>query len=127
MANSLAGSSESHYPELLSDLRAQLVRMLKGEGLADDQAERIALHAAEHLRSHWGGQNVYFPQGLSHETRQRAIALYDAFNGTNLAALAQREGISTMTAYRWLRYARAEHVRINQGQLFGDETGNNAR
>lgn len=127
MANTLAGSSESHYPELLTDLRDQLKAMLAGEGLGQEECDRIARKAAEHLRQHWGGQNVYFPQGVSHEVRERAIALFEAFNGTNLADLAKREGISTMTAYRWVRYAREEHVRKTQGQLFCDATDDNAR
>lgn len=127
MANTLAGSSESHYPELLTDLRDQLKAMLASEGLEPDRADRVARAAAEHLRQHWGGQNVYFPLGISHETREKAIALWKEFDGSNLAALAQRNQISTMTAYRWVRYAREEHVRRTQGTLFGDEPAPNAR
>lgn len=128
MPNVLAGSSESHYPELLADLRDQLAAMLAVEGVEAEKAASVARKAAEHVRQHWGGQNVYIPQGMAHEVRERALALYAEFDGTNIAALAQRYQISTINAYRWVRYARAENVRKVQGRLFDDdESSSNTR
>ena len=61
------GDFKSKGPELLVDLAEQCALALnESAGLDKDRAEQVGREIAERMASHWGGQNIYFPMGLSY-------------------------------------------------------------
>ncbi len=110
---------KSKGPELLVDLAqhaaAALVEMAS---LDRDKADQLGREIADRMAAHWGGQNIYFPMGLSLKLSQRDQQIYDEFNGTNHSDLARKYGVSLQWIYRIVKAVRQEEIARRQGALF---------
>ena len=61
-------------PELLEDLATQVTELLASDGMESPQAQMVGSKVADHLRMHWGGQQIYIPKHPAakyHEIYQR--------------------------------------------------------
>lgn len=70
------------------------------------------------LAAHWGGQNIYFPMGLSYKLSQRDRQIYDDFTGANHSELARKYGVSLQWIYKIVKTVRQEEMARRQGALF---------
>lgn len=113
------GNFRSKGPELLVDLAEQCALALKEiAGLDKDKADQIGREIAERMAAHWGGQNLYFPMGLSYKLSQRDRQIYDDFTGANHSELARKYGISLQWVYKIVKTVRKEEMARQQGALF---------
>ena len=111
----------SKGPELLIDLTQHIAHAL-GELIALDseQAEHGAKEVADRMAAHWGGQNIYFPMGLSYKLSQRDRQIYDDFTGANHSELARKYGVSLQWIYKIVKTVRQEEMARRQGALFAE-------
>ena len=111
---------KSKGPDLLIDL-AQHVAVALTEliKLDEGQAEQTGREIANRMAAHWGGQNIYFPMGLTYKLSQRDQQIYDKFNGVNQSDLAREYGVSLQWIYKIVKAVRQEEIARRQGKLFG--------
>ncbi len=110
---------KSKGPELLLDL-AQHTAAALAELLQIDQelAEHAGKEIANRMAAHWGGQNIYFPMGLTYKLSQRDQQIFDDFNGQNHSDLARKYGVSLQWIYKIVKAVRQEELARRQGALF---------
>ncbi len=115
----LKGDFKSKRPELLVDLAEQCsVALRETAGLDKDKAEQVGREIADRMASHWGGQNIYFPMGLSYKLSQRDRQIYDDFTGANHSELARKYGVSLQWIYKIVKTVRQEELARRQGDMF---------
>ncbi len=115
-----ASEFKSKGPELLVDLAEQCSQALREKaGLDQAQADQVAREVADRMAAHWGGQNIYFPMGLSYRLSQRDRQIYDEFTGANHSDLARKWGVSLQWVYKIVKTVGAEEIARRQGDLFG--------
>lgn len=116
--------SRSKAPELLTDMRAHVTAALvELVSMQPDAADHVSREVVQRMASHWGGQNIYFPMGLSVKLSARDHQLFDEFDGTNHGELARKYGVSLQWVYKIVKQVRAEQLRAKQGTLFDDGAG----
>jgi Mor family transcriptional regulator len=109
----------SKGPELLLDLAQHIANALTElAGMDQDQAEQLGREIADRMAAHWGGQNIYFPMGLSFRLSQRDRAIYHEFNGHNHSDLARKYRVSLQWIYKIVKAVRAEEIAQRQGDMF---------
>lgn len=105
--------------ELLEDLADQVCSLMTQKlKLNKAQAKEIGQDVADHIASHWGGQSLYIPQGLSSKLSKRDLEIYAKFNGTNHNQLAKEYHVSVVWIYALVKRVHQEEVRKKQGDLF---------
>jgi Mor family transcriptional regulator len=115
------GDFKSKGPELLVDLAEQCsVTLRETAGMDKDKAEQVGREIAERMASHWGGQNIYFPMGLSYKLSQRDRQIFDDFNGANHSELARKYGVSLQWIYKVVKTVRQEEIARRQGDMFAE-------
>ncbi|MDZ7887723.1 MAG: Mor transcription activator family protein [Pseudomonas sp.] len=109
----------SKGPELLLDLTQHISHAL-GEliSLDTEQAEHVAKEVADRMAAHWGGQNIYFPMGLSIKLSKRDRQIFDKFNGHNQSDLAREFGVSLQWVYKIIKAVRKEEIARRQVDMF---------
>ncbi|KVN33328.1 DNA-binding protein [Burkholderia pyrrocinia] len=110
---------KSKGPELLVDLAQHVAHTLTE--LADigkDQAEQLGREIADRMAAHWGGQNIYFPMGVSYRLSQRDRQIFDEFRGDNHAELARKYGVSLQWIYKIIKAVRRDELAARQSDLF---------
>ncbi|MBG4648123.1 hypothetical protein I5F68_30295 [Pseudomonas aeruginosa] len=70
------------------------------------------------MAAHWGGQNIYFPMGLSIKLSRRDRQIYDKFNGHNQSDLAREFGVSLQWVYKIIKAVRKEEIARRQVDMF---------
>ncbi|MCU1717439.1 Mor transcription activator family protein [Pseudomonas sp. 5P_3.1_Bac2] len=109
----------SKSPELLLDLTQHVAHALAELTALDaSHAEQVASAVAERMAAHWGGQNIYFPMGLSIRLSRRDRQVYDKFNGHNQSELAREFGVSLQWVYKIIKAVRKEEIARRQVDLF---------
>jgi len=105
--------------ELLTDLQDHVVsKLLLKTKLTEEEASEVSYEIVDSMCSHWGGQNIYFPMGLSFKLSQRDTAIWAEFCGDNHSELAMKYKRSVQWIYKIVdRMRRAEQSR-NQPGLF---------
>lgn len=118
----MSDAFKSKGPELLVDLASHVTETIKGLCPKHaDKAEEVGQAVADLMAMHWGGQNIYFPMGLSYRLSKRDLQIYDEFNGTNHADLARKHRVSLQWVYKIVKAVHATEIARRQGGLFGDE------
>ncbi len=115
----MKGEFRSKGPELLVDLSVHVAATLvELSSIDQDKAEQLGREIADRMAAHWGGQNIYFPMGLSVKLSRRDQQIYDEFNGTNHSELARKFGVSLQWIYRIVKTVRQEEIARRQGDMF---------
>lgn len=105
--------------ELLVDLASHCGKTLVNAlHIDEEQAFQIGREVAEQMASHWGGQNVYFPMGLTYKLSQRDRQIYADFTGNNHSDLVRKYGVSLQWVYKIIRTIRKEELALRQKDLF---------
>ena len=115
------GDFKSRGPELLQDLSDQVGQaLIELMALDKEKAEQLGREIAERMAGHWGGQNIYFPMGLSMKLSKRDQQIYDEFMKGNPRHddLARKYGVSIQWIYRILKIKKAEDIAARQHNLF---------
>lgn len=111
----------SKAPELLADLAdhacAILVELTE---LPAEVASDFGHALAEKMADHWGGQGVYFPQGLTLKLSKRYLQIYEKFNGFNHSELAMEYKVSVQWIYNIVKRVHKEQVAQRQRDIFED-------
>ncbi|NLR73546.1 Mor transcription activator family protein [Leeia aquatica] len=111
---------KSKGPELLVDLAEQCaLALVERAGVSQDKAEQLGREIADRMAAHWGGQNIYFPMGLSYKLSLRDRQIYDDFNGVNHSELARKYSVSLQWIYKIVKTVRQEEIAQRQGDMFG--------
>jgi Mor family transcriptional regulator len=103
----------------LTDIIAD--ELTQGEpSFTDGTARRLAARLVARLAREFGGSSLYVPKADALERTLRDARMWADFDGTrdSLAALARREGMTEVHAYRVLAAQRALHRSDTQPDLF---------
>jgi len=112
---------KSKAPELLNDLRDHVcIAVQELLSSTPEQATQVGREVADRMAAHWGGQQLYFPMGLSIRISERDRQLYKEFNGTNQSDLARKYECSLQWVYKIIRTVKAEEFAARQRPLFPD-------
>lgn len=105
-------------PEVYRTLAECIYLGMLDVGSADDQVQIIAQvrRAIDVIRVELGGSQPYMPKS-SIELSERDRALYERFNGRNLAALAAAAGLTERRMRDIISAGRAEDAARRQGVL----------
>ncbi|MEQ9945193.1 Mor transcription activator family protein [Pectobacterium aroidearum] len=105
----------SKGPELLVELSQHVADTVKNVTELDPKtAELVGNAVAKHMMTVWGGQNVYFPMGISWRASQRDLQIYEEFDGRNHSALAKKYNVSLQWIYKIVRTMRKEELQAKQ-------------
>ncbi|QWC51285.1 Mor transcription activator family protein [Pectobacterium atrosepticum] len=105
----------SKGPELLVELSQHVADTVKNVTELDPQtAELVGNAVAKHMMTVWGGQNVYFPMGISWRASQRDLQIYEEFDGRNHSALAKKSNVSLQWIYKIVRTMRKDELQAKQ-------------
>ena len=110
-------SEDGQYPELLLDIAQQVEVKLINKKLDAEDAKRIGWEIAEHVRGHFAGELIYIPKGRQFEANQLHQAIWEKFNGNNVAELVAEFKMAEPSIYRVLRFMRAQQTKRNQMSL----------
>lgn len=110
--------SRSNGPELLQELRDHTVDVLVQHGVTADQATTIAADLIDRMRRSWGGQQVYFPVGLTFDIEDKHWAIWNDYNGRNRDAVCRKHSISVQHFYRVIDRIRQLETQRTQPGLF---------
>lgn len=111
----------SKAPELLADLAdhasATIIELLE---VAPEIAADFGQALAERMADHWGGQGVYFPQGLTLKLSKRYMQIYQEFTGFNHSELAMKYRVSVQWIYSIIKRVHKEQVALRQRDIFDE-------
>jgi len=109
----------SDYPEILSDLKQDIIQVANQEGVNEETAQAIAHIVTENMRKNWGGIQVYIGKGLKHDLSQRDLIIWGEFTGHNHRALCRKYDMSLQRLYAIIKAQGDKSLREHQGDLFG--------
>lgn len=119
---SVRDDSRSKGPELLVDMIQHVsVALAELVNMDESQAKQVAREIADRMATHWGGQIIYFPKGLSYKLSHRDREIYERFNGNNHSDLVREYGVSLQWIYKIIKAMRKEDIATRQGLLFSDD------
>ncbi|RMX09113.1 hypothetical protein EBQ34_13985 [Vandammella animalimorsus] len=110
--------------EFFEDFVAVAARVLIDLGIHATEAQLAASALADHVASHWGGQNINMPMDFRRALTKLELEIYSQFTGNNYDELARANGIAERTVRRYVERIRkrlAEAARRDQGDLFNNE------
>lgn len=105
------------YPEILGQLALTLFEQLQARGIDEKTAEVLAMGTAEEVRDVFGGHSLYIPKGRDMALTQRDRDMYAAYNGDNIAEVADKFSLSERACYSAISRARRERIRASQFEL----------
>jgi len=111
--------SDDNYPEILQDLRDQVLDVLKSKNMDTSAATEAAFEVAEKIRKNWGGMPIYICKGQDFELSQRDMQIWADFDGRNHHALCRKYDISIQRLYKIIKVQRQKALRDSQRDLFG--------
>lgn len=116
---SKASDFKSKGPELLSDLATHAAEtMVELLEIDPELAQQAGMELANRMTVVWGGQNIYFPMGISYKVSQRDRQIFSEFTGNNHSDLARKYHCSLQWIYKIVRTIRAEELARRQGDMF---------
>ncbi|WP_440217218.1 Mor transcription activator family protein [Chromobacterium piscinae] len=111
--------TRSKGPELLSDLSDHIAEALQElASIEREVGEQLGSEIANRMAAHWGGQNIYFPMGLSVRLSKRDRKIFEEFTGDNHGDLARKYGVSLQWIYKIVKAVRREEMESRQGDMF---------
>lgn len=91
---------------VLDDFKDQVLSEMINQGIDKSKAETIAVKLREHIRVHWGGQQIYFT--VKGSIKERNAEIYRRYDGKNRVDLTREYGISQQYFYQIIK---AEHTK----------------
>lgn len=111
----------SKGPDLLIDLAQHIaVALTELAALEAENAEQLGREIADRMAGHWGGQNIYFPMGLSYKLSQRDHVIFAEFDGVNHSDLARKFGVSLQWIYKIVKAIKKEEMAKRQDDMFAE-------
>ena len=109
---------EAEYPELLEEMMGVVRDCLKETETPN--ANIKAREVVEAIRKHYGGQQLYIPQGASYYQSEEAQKIYAEYRGTteSLNELSRKFRKSTIHIRRIIKNVRECNRRKNQTTIF---------
>jgi Mor family transcriptional regulator len=104
--------------ELLDDVSAHVIEVLKDHGITESIAEQCGIALADHLAENWGGQLINFPKNFFYKLAQRDLEIYGRFNGRNYSQLAKEEGMTVRGIYKLIARVQKRVIAETQPDLF---------
>jgi Mor family transcriptional regulator len=109
----------SKSAELLSDMADHISHLLTEKGVDRHSAESMAIDVVSRLSSVFGGQGIYFPQGVKNFRDEKAQKIFSEFeSGLSISELAQKHKHSIQWIYRLLSNERKRHCEA-RNQKYG--------
>lgn len=104
-------------PELLAHFGTVLADRLAKEGQPPEKASEIALNIMDYMRVEFGGQNIYFPQGIRKKSDAKAVEIFDKFYaGTSIQELAYEYQHSIQWIYKIVADERARRKAVREAE-----------
>lgn len=109
--------------ELSASLAAVIGALLKKQGIADRQADEIALEALAEIRFQYSGQNVYFASEKKAQKAELHEQIFDRYDSGELSIqeIAQEYRFSLQWAYHIVREVRTRRRAERAEQYKRDE------
>lgn len=105
-------------PQLLADLGDTTAALLVKQGMDADKAAAVSIELVDWIRTAWGGELIYIPQGCAIDIARRDMEIFEKFNGRNHNDLAREYNVSVVHIYRIVKLVRAAELKKRQGDLF---------
>lgn len=100
------------WPQQLAELVDVTVQALKREGVADDEAVRLAEVVVLAQAMYLGGDRIYLPKGDALRTALTHARIFHEHNGRNVPELARKHCLTT----RQIQYIYAKQLRYRRGR-----------
>lgn len=109
---------EVRRDSFLDDLSVQAAAVLEELNIDSMKIEIAVAEVVTKIIANYGGQQLYIPNGYTHKSQDRAIAVYEACNGRNHSDVAREFDISDRSVYRIYKRIHAQVIAKNQQDLF---------
>lgn len=108
------------YPELLLEVGEILAKGLERVGLTPEAAASKAWELTEHVRQHWGGQDIYIPKGQDFELAQKYLQIHERWRAEGFSrALHQDTKLSTQRLRQIVHLVRSQRrQKVETATLF---------
>ena len=113
-----ASTMESRRDRFLDDLSTQVAEVLKELNIDQAKCEIAAAEVVSMVAAKYGGEQLSIPKDYTHKSQERALAIYEAFNGRNHAEVARMFDISVRSVYRICKRIQAQIIAQNQHDMF---------
>lgn len=115
--------------EIAASMAAVLGMQLRKHGIAESNADEIAVSVLDEVRIQYGGQNVYFPREQKERISDRDDEIYDRFsrNEISIPNIAQEYGISLQWAYHIIRAVRAKRKAEREAERAAEKLAEHKR
>ncbi len=113
------GTPEKRGTQMLYSVAELVTEALRENQVEPDQARQVGLAAADLVRQHYGGEQIYVPKGLALIITERDREIYRKFLGGNHFALAKEYGLTVRQIYSIVARVKEEEFLARQGDLFG--------
>lgn len=112
---------EIRRDSFLDDLSAQVAAVLHDLNVDAVKTEIAVAEVVTKIITTFGGQQLYIPNGHTHKSQDRALAVYEACNGRNHSDVAREFDISDRSVYRIYKRIHAQIVAQNQLDIFSNK------
>ena len=109
---------EARRDSFLDDLSAQVATVLRDLNIDEVKIEIAVAEVVTKIIATFGGQQLYIPNGHTHKSQGRALAVYEACNGRNHSDVAREFDISERSVYRIYKRIHAQIIAQNQHDMF---------
>jgi len=109
---------EDRRAALLSDMAAHTAAVAQEFGVPAEVADQVGAAVADHMATHWGGQNITVPKDYAFRLSKRDEEILEAFTGNNHAQLAQQYDMTVRGIYKLIARALRRQRDLKQGKLF---------
>lgn len=109
---------EVRRDSFLDDLSVQVAAALHDLHIDEVKTEIAVAEVVTKIIANFGGQQLYIPNGYTHKSQDRALAVYEACNGRNHSDVAREFDISDRSVYRIYKRIHAQVVAQNQQDMF---------
>lgn len=105
--DSFLNSLERHASDVLADFK-----------VPQERAEVAVAQIISLISKDFAGSHIYIPTNYTHQSMEKAMAMYNDINGRNFGDVARKYGCSERTVYRIYKRMRALIISKNQTDMF---------
>lgn len=112
---------EDRWARTLARLVEVLFARYRRNGMAPEDAGKLANATVIEIAHYFGGRPVYLPRGDRLKIALRDAEIFRRARRGNIEALADEFGLNVIQIYRIIRQQKALHIAKVQGRLFEEE------